>query len=641
MSVRTAEEYTGLSRRTLMKASLTLSAAAAMSGSLPFRASALIMESEPSHGLAVFDDLKYPADFSHFSYVNQEAPKGGSFIFSANDWTYNQSPNTFNTLNSFSSKGDAPPRMELCFDSLMVRSNDEPDAVYGLIAQDVAAAEDGKSYVFNLNPSARFHDGTPLTAEDVAFSYQLLRAQGHPAIQLLLHSLFDAKAENDYRLRLTLTGENPKQNRRAILDMVQLPVFSQRYYQNNTFEKNTLEAPLSSGAYKVGARTAGQFITYQRVEDYWAKDHPTQRGLNNFDQIRIEFFRDAQPAFEAFKKGDLHWRSENISKTWATEYNFEAIRTGKVIKAPEPAFQMPTLQGWALNQRRERFKDSRVREAIALCFDFEWSNKNLFYGLYERLQSCFSNSPYMATGKPGAEEEAIINRHAQLLDAPLKQALLEAPVTMTVNDGTGRNREQLRRAASLMKDAGFDRKGDWLTDKNGKVFQLEILNNSENFNRIYNPMIKNLRAIGINATIRMAEAANYQARLQNFDFDMMGAAMRFSPTPTSETLRNFFGSDSAELSGSWNFPGIHDPLVDALINDINNANSRADLTDIMRVLDRLLRYRRDWIPNWTSPAQLISYWDRFGQAAPRQAYGDSPETNWWLDKEKAAKIGKA
>lgn len=628
---------TTINRRTI----LTLSGAAALSAALPFRAGAVVMEGPSSHGLAVFDDLKYPADFSHFDYVDPQAPKGGNFIFTVNDWTFNQSPNTFNTLNSFSSKGDAPPRMELCFDSLMVRSADEPDAVYGLLAHDVAEAKDGKSYVFNLRPEARFHDGSPVTAEDVAFSYQLLKNQGHPAIQLLLHSLFDAKAENDYRLRLTLTGENVKQNRRAILDMVQLPVFSQIYYKKNTFDRNTLEAPLSSGAYKVGSLSAGQFINYQRVEDYWAKDHPTQRGLNNFDHIRVEFFRDTQPAFEAFKKGDLHWRSENSSKTWATEYDFEALRTAKVIKAPEPAFQVPLMQGWALNQRRERFRDQRVREAIGLCFDFEWSNKNLFYGLYERLQSCFSNSPYEAKGQASAEELAIINRHAKLMNEPVKQALLDEPVSMMITDGSGRNREQLRRAASLMKEAGFERQGEWLIGKDGKVFTLEILNSSDAFNRVYNPMIKNLRAIGIDASVRMNEAAGYQSRLQNFDFDMIGAAMRFTATPTSETLRNFFASESVELSGSWNFPGIADPLVDALINDINDANNREDLTNIMRILDRLLRYRRDWIPNWTSPNQLIAYWDRFGRNGTRQAYGGAPETSWWLDKDKAARIGKA
>lgn len=633
----TTPSMTTISRRTM----LTLSGAVALSAALPFQARAVVRDGPASHGLAVFDDLKYPADFNHFEYVDPQAPKGGNFIFTVNDWTFNQSPNTFNTLNSFSSKGDAPPRMELCFDSLMVRSADEPDAVYGLIAHDASVSEDGKSYVFSLRTDARFHDGSPLTADDVAFSYQLLKSQGHASIQLLLRSLFDAKAENDYRLRLTLTGDNAKQNRRAILDMVQLPVFSQSYYKKNTFDRNTLEAPLSSGAYKVGSLSAGQFISYQRVDDYWAKDHPTQRGLNNFDQIRVEFFRDTQPAFEAFKKGDLHWRSENSSKTWATEYDFEAIRSGKVIKAPEPSFQMPVMQGWALNQRRERFRDQRVREAISLCFDFEWSNKNLFYGLYERLQSCFSNSPYEATGKADAEELAIINRHSKWLNEPIKQALMDEPVRMMVTDGTGRSREQLRRASQLMKDAGFERKGEWLLDKDDKVFTLEILNNSDAFNRVYNPMIKNLRAIGINASVRMAEAAGYQSRLQSFDFDMIGAAMRFTPTPTSETLRNFFASDSVSLSGSWNFPGIADPLVDALITDINDAGSRDELSNIMRVLDRLLRYRRDWIPNWTSRNQLIAYWDRFGRTGPRQAYGGAPETSWWVDKEKAARIGKA
>lgn len=638
MSNQTDANSTLINRRTM----IALSSAAAVSAALPFNAQAQGKNNTASHGLAIFDDLKYPADFNNFDYINPQAPKGGAFRLTVNQWTLNQTYRTFNTLNTFSAYGDAPPRMDYCFDTLMTRAFDEPDAVYGLLAESFTVSDDGRSYIFKLREQARFHDNTPVTAHDAAFSYELLKTKGHPAIRLQLTWLEAATADDDTHLRLTLKGENARQNRRIIIGMTLLPILSKAYYESNSFDGNSLNVPLSSGAYKVGTLSAGQFIEYNRVEDYWAKDLNINIGRNNFDRIRVEFFRDSQPAFEAFKKGILDWRSENVSKSWANDYDFSAVQSGKVIKKLFPAWQFPAMQSWALNQRRERFRDPRVREAIAICFDFEWSNKNLFSDLYTRLQSNFGNSPFEASGKASAAEQAVLSRHSALIDDATRAALLDEPVLMPVTDGTGRNREQLRRAASLMKEAGFERKGAWLLDKDGEVFTLEILNDSDGFNRIYNPMIKNLNAIGINATIRMAEASSYQKRLLDFDYDMIGFASSLSPiaTPDKATMALMYGSESVNLPSSQNYTGTASPLIDALIEDIDTANSRYELTTIVRVLDRLLRYHRDWIPCYSGGGQRIAYWDKFGMNET-PAYGGYPEYFWWYDKDKAARIGKA
>ena len=618
---------------------LVLSGAAVLNSALPFQLRAQENKNTASHGLAVFDDLKYPAGFSHFDYINPQAPKGGNFNFSVNEWTLNQAPNTFNTLNTFSALGDAPPRMEICFDTLMTRALDEPDAVYGLIAESVTVSDDGKSYVFKLREQARFHHNTPLTAHDAAFSYDLLKEKGHPALRLLLAKMESATAEDNYRLKLTLNGETAAQNRRLITSMVLLPVLSKAYYTEHSFDGNSLTIPLGSGAYKVGAFSAGQFIEYQRNEDYWAKDLNVNIGRNNFDRIRIEFFRDRQPAFEAFKKGILDWRAESISKSWTNDYNFSAVETGKVIKQRFPAWKFPSMQSWALNQRRERFRDKRVREAIGLCFDFEWSNRNLFSNLYQRQQSNFSNSDFEAKGKASAAEQAVITRHAALIDEETRTALLGDPVTMPVTDGSGRNREHLRRAADLLKEAGYQRKGQWLVGADGQIFTLEILNDSDGFNRVYNPMIKNLQAIGINATVRMAEAATYQKRLLDFDYDMMGLAFSTSPTLDRATLAVMYGSESVNMPGSQNHTGTSSPLIDALLDDVAQADNRKDLTATVLILDRLLRYRRDWIPCWSAGGKLIAYWDKFGMTES-PPYGGYPEFYWWYDKAKAGQLGK-
>ncbi|KXF79019.1 hypothetical protein ATN84_04555 [Paramesorhizobium deserti] len=613
---------------------LSLSGSAAIAAFLPGRAFADAPTDKPLHGLSAFGELKYPADFTHFDYASPEAPKGGTFTFGPPNWVFNQSPLTFNTLNSFSNKGDAPPRMELCFDSLMASALDEPDAIYGLVAETVTISGDRNSYVFKLRPEARFSDGTPLTAEDAAFSYQTLKEKGHPELLLALTELDEAVAEDAQTLRLTFSG---KHSARAILDAAGMPILSKAWYGTRDFSASTLEPPPGSGPYKVGRFSPAQFIEYERNKDYWARELPVSRGFYHFDRIRIEFYRDRQPAFEAFKKGALDWRSESVAKTWVTEYDFPAIREKKVVKRTFPREKRPSMQAWALNQRRERFHDPRVREAIALCFDFEWTNKNLFYGVYRRSQSCFGGSDFEARGKPSPDELAILERYRDRVP----EAIFGEVVTMPVSDGSGRDRKLFRRAIELMTEAGFKRDGGRFTDKDGRPFDLEILSDTEAFTRIYNPFMQNLRAIGINASLRLVDPVQYQARTLNFDFDMMGMAVSMTATPTQDSLGTMFSSKSAGIPGTRNYPGTADPVIDELIQEAGKASSRDELVPILQVLDRLLRLRRDWIPNWTSANHLVAYWDRFGFKEPKPDYGFPVETLWWVDEEKARAIGKA
>ncbi len=621
---------TRLNRRDLLK----ISSATVLTAMAPRLALAEVATEVPLHGLSAFGELKYPKDFKNFDYASPDAPKGGTFAFSPPTWLFNQSPQTFNTLNTFSAKGDAPPRMELCFSTLMTGALDEPDSIYGLVAETVTVSADRNSFVFKLRPEARFHDGSPLTAHDVVFSYQTIKDKGNPELLLLLTEMKEIVAEDEHSLRITFTG---KHSDRAILDVAgSIPIFSKAWYATRDFDASTLEAPLGSGAYRVGKMAPGQSIEFERVEDYWAKDLPVQRGLNHFDRIKIEFFRDRQPEFEAFKKGDIFLRMEATAKTWVTEYNFPAIEQKRVIKREFPDEKRPQLQAWAVNQRREHFRDPRVREAIALCFDFQWTQKNLFYGMYEQSQSLFEESDFRATGKPSPEELALMEPIRDLLP----ESIFGEAVVQATSDGSGRDRKNLRRAVELLTEAGFKRDGNRFLDTGGKSLDLEILIQAEVFTRVYSPFVNNLQAIGINASLRLVDPAQYQLRLQDFDFDMIGIAFSLNATPTKESLQSMFSSRAATLPGSTNFPGIADPVIDALIEKVSEAHSRTQLIAIIRVLDRLLRIRRDWIPNWYSANHLVAFWDMFGFKEPKPDYGFPVETLWWFDEAKAKAIGK-
>lgn len=586
------------------------------------------------YGLSAFGDLKYPADFTHFDYVNPDAHTGGMFNFSPPNWQFNQNPMTFNTLNTFVAKGDAPPRMELCFDSLMDRALDEPDAVYGLLAESVEISDDRNAFTFHLRPDAQFHDGSELTADDVAFTYTLFREKGHPSLLLPLSELESVEAVDTRTVRLTFTG---KQSDRLILSVVQFPIVSKTHFETHPFDSSEVRAPLGSGPYSVGKVSPGLSVEYERVENYWARDLPVRRGFGHFGTIRIDFYRDRQAGFEAFKKGDIFYRQEFVSKTWATEYDFPALKQGRVTKREFDSELRPSMQAWAVNTRRKRFSDRRVREAINLCFDFEWTRKNLFYGSYRRSQSLFERSPYRADGPPTAAERNIL----ESLSGDVPEAAFGDAVTVPESDGSGRDRKLLGRAVKLLREAGWKRESGLFRDAEGNALELEIMVNAPVFVRVNTPFVENMRAVGIDASIRLVDAAQFQSRMSDFDFDMVGIAALFAATPTDDQLSQFFHSKAANLPGARNLPGTADPSVDALIAMVGAAEDRGQLTAVMRVLDRVLRARLDWIPNWHSANHRAAYWDMFGFDEPKPDYGFPVETLWWFDEAKAKAIGKA
>ncbi len=589
---------------------------------------------EPLRGLSAFGELKYGSAFSHLSYVNVAAPKGGLLNFGVPNWGYNQNVQTFDTLNSFVLKGSAPPRMEMCFDALMTRALDEPSAVYGLLAQSVTISEDRNSYHFKLRKEARFNDGAPLTANDVAFTYNLFKKQGHPDLSLLLKNLEQAEALSADVVALKFNG---KQSDQAILPIVLVPILSQAYYVENDFEKTTMKAPLGSGPYQVGKLSAGKFIEYNRVDDYWAKDLPINRGQYNFDVLRIEFYRESQASFEAFKKGEITFREEFTSKRWATEYNFPAVTSGKVKKHLFDADKRASMQGIVCNLRKPKLADPRTREAIGHCFDFEWTNENFFYKAYTRNQSYFEGSDFMAMGMPSTEELALL----EPLRGALPPEVFGDAKQQPVSNGSGRDRAMLKRASELFKEAGWIRKGRQLVDVQGAPFKLEFLLRSPSFERILGKFVTNLNLVGVQATIRLVDPSQYQKRLEEYDFDLTVRALGYSATPNGEDIEQIFGSKYASINGSQNLAGLTNPAVDHLIAKVGQITSRKELIDVMRALDRVLRSTHSWIPNWHSANHRIAYWDMFGFPEKKPDFAFPIESLWWLDQVKAKAIGKA
>lgn len=618
------------SRRQFLK----LSGAALAAPLLPTRLFAGLPTETPLYGISTFGELKYPEGFSHFDYANPDAPQGGRFVFSVPNWFFNQSPLTFNTLNTFVPRGDAPPRIEMCHDGLMKGSLDEPDSLYGLLAESVTIGSDWNSFRFRMRPEARFHDGSTVTAEDGAFTFNILKEKGHPSLMLPLSEMTEAVAEGERELVVRFSG---KQSPQTIFTVATYPVLSKAWFEDRPFDASRIEAPLGCGPYKVGRFSAGQFIEYERVSDYWGRDLNVNRGLNHFDRIRIEFFRDRQAGFEAFKKGDIHFRQEFTSRVWATEYDFPAIVENRVVKREFPGELRPSMQAWAINQRRERFRDPRVREAIAHCFDFEWTNANLFFGIYTRSQSCFEKSEFKAEGMPTPEELALLE---PLRDQIPEEAFGEA-VLQPVSDGSGRDRNLLRRARELMGEAGWKPRGAQLVNERGEPFRLELLVQDEVFVRILSRFVETMVGIGLEATIRLVDSAQYQARQADFDYDMVSMAQSFTGTPTRDQLLSTFHSRAANTASSRNFPGTDSPAVDSLIDTAGRAQSRQELIVAIRALDRVLRARRDWIPNWHGANHLTAYWDMFGFKEPKPDYGFPVESLWWIDEARAKAIGKA
>ena len=592
----------------------------------------VLAETADRHGMSAFGDLNYPADFPYFDYVNPKAPKGGVFSQIGPNRQFNQSFQTFNSLNSYILKGDAAQGMELTFATLMVRSGDEPDAMYGLAARSVRVSDDGLTYTFTLRPEVKFHDGTPLTAHDVVWSLLTLKDKGHPIITQQLRDFTGAEATDD-RTIVARFAEN--RARDVPLFVAGLPIFSRAYYSKKSFDESTLDIPLGGGAYKVGRFQVGHFIEFERVKDWWGADLPVSRGQNNFDVLRFEYYRDREVGFEGFTAKNYLFREEFTSRFWATRYDFPAFKDGRVKRNVLPDDTPSGAQGWFINTRREKFKDRRVREALIDAFDFEWTNKNIMYGSYDRTHSVFQNSPMMAQGKPDAAELALL----EPFRGKVPDEVFGEPYLPPVTDASGQDRQWLRRGAQLLSDAGCALKNGKRILPDGKPITIEFLIDEPTFQPHHLPYIKNLGVLGIDATLRIVDPVQYRSRVDGFDFDITVERFGFSSTP-GDSLRTFFSSQAAATKGSQNRAGIADPAVDALIDTIIAAKTRADLTAACKALDRVIRAGRYWIPHWYKASHWIAYWDVFDRppAKPRYFRG-IPET-WWYDGDKSAKLEK-
>ncbi len=607
--------------------SLFASAAAAGASGGIFTASA---QDADRHGMSGFGDLKYPPDFPHFNYVNPNAPKGGVFSQIGPNRQFNQSFQTFNSLNSYILKGDAAQGMELTFASLMVRSGDEPDAMYGLAASNVRISDDGLTYRFTLREQAKFHDGTPLTAHDVVWSLATLKEKGHPIITQQLRDFTGAEAADD---RTVVARFAEKRGRDVPLFVAALPIFSRVYYSKKPFDESTLDIPLGSGAYKVGRFQVGHFIEFERVKDWWGTDLPVARGQGNFDVVRFEYYRDREVGFEGFTAKNYLFREEFTSRTWATRYDFPAFKDGRVKRNVLPDDTPSGAQGWFINTRRDKFKDRRVREALIDAFDFEWTNKNIMYGSYDRTHSVFQNSPMMAKGKPDADELALL----EPFRGKQPDEVFDEPYVPPVTDGSGQDRQWLRRGARLLDDAGCTLKNGKRVSPGGKPITIEFLIDEPTFQPHHLPYIKNLGVLGIDATLRVVDPVQYRARVDAFDFDITVERFSFSATP-GNSLRTFFSSQAAATKGTQNLAGIADPAVDALVDTIIAARTRAELTAACKALDRVIRAGRYWIPHWYKASHWIAYWDVFDYPANKPRYFRGIPETWWYDRNKAAKL---
>ncbi len=607
---------------------LIRAAAAAGLGLALLGMAALPVQAERRHGLSAFGDLALPADFTHFAYVNPDAPKGGRIV------TVGTSGLTsFDSLNPFILKGDAADGLELLYDSLMVRNFDEPDAVYGLLAEWADLAADGMSVTFGLRAQARFVDGSPVTAADVCATYEALKSKGHPRYRLALKDVAVCEAVDARTVRYRFSGGNVRDLPRIVAT---LPVLRAEELKARDFAKPSQTPFVGSGPYRVKAFKAGSFIAYEWRRDWWAKDLPVNRGRWNFDEIKIVYFRDRTAELEALKAGAIDLREEFTSRDWATAYDIPAVRKGWLIKGVLPDHTPSGAQGFFLNLRREVFADARTRQALNLAFDFEWANKNLFYGLYRRTESIFENSPLKATGKPSPAELALLEPWRDTLP----EAVFGEAIRPPVSDGSGQDRRLLREAFRLLQAAGWRRQGQWLVDAKGRPLAVEFLYVSPAFERIIAPYVRNLKLLGIRARMRMVESAQYQRRLKDFDFDITTQRYVFSLTPGVE-LRAFFGSAAADMPGSYNIAGVKHPAVDALIEKVIAARSREELTTAARALDRVLRALHFWVPHWYKASHTVAWWDRFGRPERKPKYARGILDTWWFDAGRAARLEAA
>ena len=584
----------------------------------------------PRQGSSLFGELKYGPDFKHFDYVNADAPKGGEVSMGV--------PGSFDSLNTFIIKGNPAAGLSFLYDTLMTPSYDEPGAEYGLVAKTVSHPDDFSSVTYTLRKEARFNDGTPITPEDVIWSFETLK-KINPFYNAYYRNVAKAEKLPGDKVKFTFSE---KGNRELPQIVGQLPVLPKHYWtgkdadgKTRDIAKTTLEPPLGSGPYKIAEVETPRRITYERVKNYWAKDLPVNVGTNNFDRIRIEYFKDPTVALEAFKTGRVDFRMESSAKNWATAYDFSAVKDGRVKLEKIDTKNNQGMQGFAFNLRRDKFKDPRVREAFDYAFDFEWANKALFYGQYRRTNSYFANSELASSGIPKGDELKLLEPFKDKLPAKLFTEPYKTPKT----DGSGNNRANLRKANDLLNAAGWIIKdGKRVNKKTGEPLEVEFLLDSPMFERIVLPYQQSLKRLGIGATIRTVDTSQYENRVDNFDFDIIVQTFPQSMSPGNEQ-RDFWSCDAAKTNGSRNVIGICDPVVDAMIDKIIYAKSRRKLVTATHALDRVLLWRHYVVPQWYAGYSRVAYWDRIAHPKNMPGYSIGFPTIWWHVKDAGTKDG--
>ena len=565
------------------------------------------------HALTLYGEpAKYPASFKHFDFVNPDAPKGGELRQSGFGG--------FDSLNPFINKGVAADDIGLIYDTLTRHSLDEPFTEYGLLAEKIEVAPDHSWVRFYLRPQARFHDGQAVTAADVVFTFDALMKDGAPQYKAYYADVAKATAEDAQRVRFDFKRSN---NRELPLILGQLPVLPKHWWSNREFNKGNLEIPLGSGPYKVADVAAGRSIRYERVKDYWGNDLAVNRGFYNFDSILIDYYRDTTVALEALKAGQFDYWLEVSAKNWASAYDVPAVKDGRLHKEEITNHNPTGMQGFVFNIRRPLFQDPRVREALGLLFDFEWTNKQLFNGAYTRTHSYFENSELAASGLPGSDELKILEPLRAKLDPKVFNSVFEVPRS----DASGIIREQQRRAYQLLQEAGWKIVDDKMVGADGKPVSLEFLLAQTDFERVLLPYKRNLADLGIELVIRRVDVSQYINRLRSRDFDMIVGGFGQSSSPGNEQ-REYWHSASADNPGSRNFIGLKDPAVDSLVEGLINADSRQSLVAHTRALDRVLLAGHYVIPNWHIKTWRVAYWDRLQHPEVTPLY-DVGLMTWW------------
>jgi microcin C transport system substrate-binding protein len=576
----------------------------------------------PRHGISMYGPLKYGPDFTHFAYADPAALPGGEARFAV--------VGTFDSLNPFILQGTPAAGVGSVFETLTVSSGDEPFSEYGLLARSIAVPDDRSFVRYVLDPEARWHDGQPVTPADVVWSLATLREKGTPLYRYYYQNVAKVEQTGDGEVTFTFSGG---MNRELPLIVGQLPILPKHWFEGRAFEKPSLELPLGSGPYKVLSVDAGRSIVVERVADYWGLKRPVNRGRFNFGQMRYAYYRDSNVALEAFKAGRYDWRSENVSRLWATAYTGPAVERKLIVKEEFPVRNAGVMQGWVYNTRKEIFKDRRVRDALAYGFDFEWTNKTLFYGLYQRIDSYFWNTELASQGLPSPAELALLDPFKEKLPPEVFTEHYEPPKT----DGSGDIRENLRRAFMILQGAGrVVKDGKLVEGQSGRAMRFEILLSSPDFERVTLPFANNLKRLGIEANVRTVDPAQYQNRIDAFDFDMTVGLWAQSLSPGNEQ-REYWGSSSADTQGSQNLAGIADPVVDALIQKIIGADSREALVTACHALDRVLLWGYYVIPQWRNDSSLVAFWDKFDRPKTLPL-GGVDLTTWWIEPGKLARL---